>query len=276
MKGIKPAQALNDYKENERYWSDGKLVYFRYNIIKNADLGSFEQFPGSWAKDKKYCYSLYTRLKNADVFTFEVLNYTYAKDKNNVWTLAGRIPEADPATFEVCDEGKQSQGFTFVLSDQNKREKIESFLPYGFGKDQNNVYYYDFALKTKILKNAIPSSFKSLNDGYFGYDENSVFCGKSILPKANPKTWKKLEDNYFYSKDQNRIYYFNTLMKEADAASFEIVIVPSIFETPKHYAKDKNFFYFSDTICSKEEFEKCIAEDMFENQKIKNKMFTFE
>ncbi|GAA3770982.1 DKNYY domain-containing protein [Flavobacterium ginsengiterrae] len=272
MKGIKPAEAFNDHEEMGLYWSDGKLVYFRYYIIKNADLDSFVQFPGSWAKDKKHCYSMHTRLRNADILTFEILNYTYAKDKNNVWTLAGRIPEADAETFEVCDDGKESTGITFVMSEQNIEGTRESFLPFGYGKDRNNVYYYDFAPKIKIVKHAIPSSFKSLNDGYFGYDEKSVFCGKSILPKANPNTWKKLEENYFYSKDQNRIYYFNSLLKGADAASFEVVVVPSIFKTPNQYAKDKNYFYLGGTICSKEEFEKTIADDIAYNQEFEDKM----
>lgn len=272
MKGEKLAKDYNADNETALYWTDGKVVYFRGEKIKNADIDSFEQFPDCWAKDKNFCYSGSTKLKDADCLTFEVLNYTYAKDKNNVWTLVGRIPEAEPKTFEVCDNGRKSLGITFVESANNKKEKRESFAPYGFGKDSKNVFYYDFQGKTKVLKKAISTSFQSLNDGDFGYDENSVFCGKNILPKANPKTWKKLEDKYFYSKDQNKVYYFNRLIKDADAESFEIVIVSSVFETPTQYAKDKNCFYFNDSIVSKEEFEKYIADDIAKNEKLKMKL----
>jgi len=269
MKGEKLAKDYNADNETALYWTDGKVVYFCGEKIKNADIDSFEQFPGCWAKDKNFCYSGSTKLKDADCLTFEVLNYTYAKDKSNVWTLVGRIPEAEAKTFEVCDDGRKSLGIKFVLLENNKREILESFVPYGFGKDAVNVFYYDFQGKTKIVKRAISSSFQSLNDGYFGYDEKSVFCGKNTLPKANPKTWKKLEDKYFYSKDQNRVYYFNRLIKDADAESFEVVIVSSVFETPTQYAKDKNFFYFNDSIVSKEEFEKHIADHIDRNEKIK-------
>ncbi|WP_433766093.1 DKNYY domain-containing protein [Flavobacterium ginsenosidimutans] len=272
MKGSKLAELYDANNENALYWTDGKVVYFRENKIKNVDIDSFEQFPGCWAKDKNYCYSGGSKLKDGDSLTFEVLNYAFAKDKNNVWTLEGRIPEADTKTFEVCDTGKKSLGITFVFIENNKKQGKESFVPYGFAKDANNVFYYDFQGKTKVLKKAISSSFKSLNDGDFGYDENSVFYGKNILSKANPKTWKKLHDKYFYSIDQNRVYYFNRLIKDADAESFEIVFVSSIFETPTQYAKDKNHFYLNDTICSSEEFEKYVAETIARNKEAESKI----
>lgn len=272
MQGEKLAKVYNGNDEKALYWTDGEVVYFRGDKIKDADIDSFEQFPGYWAKDKNFCYSGSTKLKDADCFTFEVLNYTYAKDKNNVWTLVGRISEADAKTFAVCDSGRKSLGITFELLDNNKYERRECFVPYGFGKDVNNVFYYDSQGKTKVVKKAISSCFESLNDGYFGYDDKSVFCGKNVLSKANPKTWKKLEDKYFYSKDQNRIYYFNRLIKDADAESFEIVTVPSIFEDPHQYAKDKNFFYINDLIYSEEEFIDDIKEDIARNQKAKNRM----
>ncbi|RZJ54853.1 MAG: hypothetical protein EOO44_03525 [Flavobacterium sp.] len=70
-----------------------------------------------------------------------------------------------------------------------------------------------------------------------------------------------------YSRDGNNIYYFNRIIKEADAATFEIVVSPSVFETPTQFAKDKNHYYFNDEICSKENFEKWIASEKDQNQK---------
>ena len=267
MKGQKPAMEFNAYDENAFYWTDGKNVFFREMVIKNADIDSFEHFPGSWAKDNKYCYSGATKIKAADVTTFNVLNFAYAKDKSHVWTLAGLIPQADPETFEVCDSGKKSLGITFYPSNNNKKNRFESFVPYGFAKDLNNVYYYDFQGTAKIIKQANAASFQSLDDGYFGFDEKSVFCGSRVLPKAKPETWNKLQAGYFYSQDSNRIYYFNRLIKEADAASFEIVVVPSVFETPTQYARDKNHYYFTDQICSKDDFDKWTEEETVQNQK---------
>ena len=260
MKGYKLTTAFNAHDENALYWTDGKKVYFRGYEIKGADIESFEQFPGAWAKDKNHCYLTSTRLQNSDPTTFEVLNFSYAKDKHNAWTMGGRIPDADVETFEVCDSGRKSLGFSIKKLQNGQKIKYETIVPYGFAKDKNNVYYYDYQGKTNIVKKAISSSFQSLGDGYFGYDEKSVFCGRSAIPKAKPVSWKKLREEYYYSKYENRIYYFNRLIKDADAETFEVIVVPVVVGTPRQYAKDKNVGYWNDNIISFEELEKNVRE----------------
>ena len=260
MNGHKLATVFNEHDENALYWTDGKTVFFRRYEIKGADIESFEQFSGCWAKDKTHCYSGDTKLQKADSETFEVLNFTYAKDKFNVWTMGGRIAEADAETFKVCDSGRSSLGPRFEWSPEKQKTWYEHFVPYGYGKDKNNVYYYDFNGKPNIVKKALTSSFQSLGDGYFGFDEKSVFCKLSVIPKANPATWKKLREDYYYSKDQNRIYYFNRLIKEADAETFEVVVVPVATGKPFQYARDKNNGYNNDRTQPLEELEKIVCE----------------
>ncbi len=258
MKGNKLVTVFNKNDENALYRTDGKTVYYRMYEIKGADIETFEQFPGDWAKDKAHCYCGGTRLQKADPISFEVLNYTYAKDKSNVWTMGGRIPGADSETFEVCDSGKKSLGPTFDWSPGKQKIWYELFVPYGFAKDKNNVYYYNYQGKTNIVKKAVPFSFQSLGDGYFGYDEKSVFCGRAILPKANPATWKKLHENYYYSKDGNRVYYLNRLIKDVDAETFEVVEIPVVTGEPYQYAKDKNSGYWNDNTKSHAELEEIV------------------
>jgi len=250
MEYFKLAGYYEETNENGQYWTDGEKVYCSGYEIKGADINSFVQFPGYWAMDKKYCYSSDRKIKDADRETFKVLNYTYAKDRENVWTMVGKIKKADAETFEVCDNGKYS------LGKQKRGEKIhELFSPYGYGKDKNNVYYYDAQGKPSIVKNALSRSFLSLNDGYFGSDESSIFCGKNKLNKANPKTWVKYAQGYFYSKDKY-VYYYNRVIKEADINTFEVII----FDDKKmniplcQLAKDKDNHYCNDLIITKEEF----------------------
>ena len=274
MNGYKLATKCNEHDETSLYWTDGKTVYFRHYAIKGADTETFEQYPGCWAKDKKHCYSGATRLQNSDPTTFEVLNFTYAKDKSNVWTMGGRIPDADPSTFEVCDSGRHSLGPDFEWTPDGQspgRQRIwyESFVPYGYGKDKNHVYYYDFNGKPVVLKKAAPSSFRSLGDGHFGQDENFVFYGHATIPKANPATWKKLREGYYYSRDGNRIYYFNRPIKDADAETFEVVMVPVATGHPLQLAKDKNTGYWNDNPLPHIELEKKVHEGLeeYEQQK---------
>ncbi len=269
IKASRLADSFEAHNESTMYWTDGKAVYYRGSIIKNADIETFEQFPGAWGKDKNHCYSGGERLNNADPKSFTVLNFTYAKDSASVWTLVGRIAEADAATFTVCDDGRHSLGRKFERLPDKQIKRLpngeivwyELFVPYGFGKDKNVVYYYDFKGKTNIVKKANPISFVSLNDSYFGYDENFVFCGRSSLPKADSKTWKKLMNGYYYSKDCGRVYYFNRLIAGADAETFEIITVPSVFHTPYQYAKDKNQGYNNDNAIELSELENRIRQD---------------
>ncbi len=261
MTGQKLSTVFDDHNETAQYWTDGKSVFFRRWEIKGADIDSFEQFPGSWAKDKAHCYIVGSRLQNADTATFEVLNFTYAKDRYNVWTMGGRIADADAATFEACDSGRHSLGPDYDRLPDGTKKSYERFVPYGYGKDKNSVYHYDYSGKPNLVRKAIAASFHSLDDGYFGYDEKSVFCKQSALPKANPATWAKLHKDYYYSKDRDRIYYFNRPMKDADAETFEVVISPVSIGLPYQYAKDRNTGYWNDRPISFEELEKHIADD---------------
>jgi hypothetical protein len=251
MEGYELANGFDETDvEHTRYWTDGKNVFFGSNEIKQADPDSFMQYPGyiAYAKDKNNVYRESKLFKEADKETFEVLNFTYAKDKLNVWIMIGKIENVDAETFEACDDGKYSQGKHI-----KNGKWYESFVPYSFGKDKNNVYYYDTLGKIKILKNVISKTFVSLNDGYFGYDENTVFCKHNRLNKANPKTWKLYKDGYLYSKDKY-IYYLNRIIKDADLETFEIVEINKNGYIPQ-YAKDKNNYYNNDTIITKEKFE---------------------
>lgn len=272
MQGCKLAQQFVEYEEDARYWTDGSKVYFRHYEIKNADIESFEWFRGSWAKDKKHCYSASTRIPYADPATFDVLNYTFAKDKSNVWTMGGCIKEVDCDSFEVCDSGMYSLGKQVERLSETQVIWYELFVPYGYGKDKNNVYYYNYEGKPKVVKKAIPTSFCSLGDGDFGRDEKSVLCGYSVIPKANPATWEKMQDNYYYSKDGNRIYYLNRLISNADMETFEIVVIPYLMDKPAQYAKDKNVGYFNDTPISHEELAMRVQNDIKHYEELRAKL----
>jgi hypothetical protein len=159
--------------------------------------------------------------------------------------MNGKIDNVDIKTFEVCDSGK-----VHIKNSTLDGRLFKIIRPMGYGKDKNNVYYHNGndvkAYKPKIVNGALPNTFVSMNDGNFGYDENSVFYRNKKLKNANPKTWKLFKTGCRYSKDKN-IYYENNIIKEADIETFEIIDYT--------FAKDKNNYYNTDTIISKEEYE---------------------
>jgi hypothetical protein len=131
-------------------------------------------------------------LENANRETFEVLNRTFAKDEFIAWKKGRKIEKTDAKSFEICDDGY-------------------SVFPLGFCKDKNNVFYFDeYEEKINIVKNALPKTFISLNDGYFRFDEKAVFYKIKELNEASPKTWKIIKNGYLYSKGKF-IYYGNRI-----------------------------------------------------------------
>jgi hypothetical protein len=243
MEAVVDGYRLIDSTENYPFWTDGEKVYFLEQEVKRADLDSFIVYPGDneWAKDKNTVYCRSGPWRKADKDTFEALNYSFVKDKLNVWTLNGKIDGVDIKTFEVCDSGK------IHLRDSTINGKLfKIIIEVGYGKDKNNVYYneiYDKVYKPKTLNGAIPETFVSLDNGYFGYDENSVYFENKKIKKANPKTWKLFKKGCLYSKDKH-IYYKDIIMKEADIETFEII--------NDTFAKDKNNYYNCVNIWSKE------------------------
>ena len=230
-----PARAFREDDRTTLYWIRGETILYRFYPLKGADIDSFSFYLGSFAKDRKHCYCTSTRLAGGNGATFRALNYTYATDGISVWTMGGKIKEADAESFVVCDDGVHNVG-------------SGSPVPYGFGKDKNRVYYYDFDGKPNWVRKASPASFVSLNDGHYGKDDSFVFCGAATLPKAEVEHWRKIGG--YYSKDAARVYYFNRLIRDADYDTFEVVDTGGFLQM----AKDKNRFYDTDRVVSEADF----------------------
>ena len=232
-----PASYFNEGVPWTLYWVRDENILYRNYPIRGAHIPTFRFYMGSFAKDRKNCYCTSSRLVGADPANFRALNYTYVTDGVHVWTMGGQIKDVDAATFVVCDDGV--------------KQLHSGYVPYGFGKDKNRVYYYDFDGKPNWVRKANPATFVSLNDGYIGKDDSFVFCGTAVIPKANVRSWTKIGGNY--SKDDSRIFYHNRGVPGADYETF--VFVPS----GKDYvqlARDKQNFYCNDKPIDEQEFLK--------------------
>jgi DKNYY family len=229
---------------------DGKVFYAGSYLLRGADVASFRFYLGAFAKDKKACYCTSTRLAGANPATFRAVNFTYATDGQFVWTMGGKVKDADAATFTVCDDGVLDSG---TVRDHPRAAPTRVLVPHSYGKDKDRVFYYDFDGKPNWVRKADTKSFVSLGDGYFGKDDQFVFCGAATLPKATVGQWRKIGG--FYSKDDARIYYLNRPIREADFATFEVV--PS-GRNWLQLAKDKERFYNNDQVIDAAQFEELI------------------
>jgi hypothetical protein len=214
-----------DYRKSDpatRYWICGTQVFWRHLAVAGAEPETFRFYLGDFAKDRRRCYCCTSVLRGANPTAFRALNYTYAADNQFVWTKGGKIKDAEARSFVACDDGYIELGLGLRA-------------PYGFGKDNERVYYYDFDGKANWVRKASSDSFVSLNDGYFGKDANFAFFGRAMISKANVECWEKVDG--YYSKDDKRVYYRNCILRDADPNTF-------VFLDPKEQlARDKRHLY---------------------------------
>ncbi len=244
---LRPYNDFDETNPETDFWTDGKKVYNRGNVLRGANPNTF-LYDGIFGKDDRKCFCGESWIRDADVATFRVLNYTYAIDSNYVYTITGKVKNADIDSFEILDEGKSLLWYN--------RAGIPEYTFGGYAKDRDNIYYHNYEGKPKIIKKADVTTFLSLNDGYFGKDKNFIFGNGKIIKNANVTTWEKISKlpNSLYSKDNEKIFYgFWEIM--VDYETFEVEIPKFARCTRFQIAKDKNNFYRNGEIITHNEFE---------------------
>ena len=218
---------------SDDYWDRGDAIVCAGETVKGAHLPSFRYFENGFARDRANCYCMGRKLRGATSDSLKVLNYCYVTDGQGVWTLGGQIKDVDAESLVVCDDGYKQ------LSGGGK-------VPFGYAKDKNFVYYFNFQGKPKKLAKANPDTFMSLNDGHFGKDDKSVFFGSFRLVGAKLDSWVKIDGNY--SKDQKKVFSGNRVVNSAIIDTFE---VDPLFN---FLAKDHVHFYRNDNEISEADY----------------------
>lgn len=234
---LTPGPVFRDGDETTLYWLKGGAVMYRHFPVRGADAESFRFYRGNFGKDRAHCYCTARKLPGGDPVAFRALNRSYFTDGRRVWTLGGPVEGADAAAFEVCDDG-------VYLFDPTTR------MPHGFGKDRERVFYTEFDRKPVWVKKADPSSFVSLNDGFYGTDADHVFCKAVPLPKANVARWRRVGG--YYSADDRRVYYIHREIRGADVGSF--AVVPTRHGVLQ-LARDAHRFYTNDEVIGAADFQ---------------------
>jgi hypothetical protein len=214
-------------------------------------------------------------LEGADPSTFKVLNDDYAADVHHVWFHGNMIEGAEPATFVLPDS--HILDLSDVLSDVHVDDLADAIahdahdyymgdqplhvanmggfrrIDRNWAVDSLQVYYRGTYL---AYKKAVPvgdyRTFKVLNEIY-AVDAKCVYYEDRILTGANPKTFVLFPSHYVhrfyvsnnnsdteYSHDGNHVYYRDSLLSDADIASF---ICGYDFVAEQSFAFDKNRYY---------------------------------
>ena len=164
---------------------------------------------GNWTREN-------TLLNEADAETFETINNDInvhlGKDKNHVYEDASILEQADPKTFEQVKEY--------------------------YWKDKNNVYLLQFGGTDCRIKNAEPNTFKVIKDYHWTIDRNNVYYQFDQLLNVNPNKFVAVDEEW--GKDESFYYYHNFKVDSLDYKTAEIV--------SPYYIKDQYRVFFWDTI----------------------------
>ncbi len=167
------------------------------------DPAHFELLDGELAKDSHVVYWSDGSVLSEDPTHFAIVStadhYLYTKDARAVHVNGNPIPGADPSTFQVL------QG--------------------AYARDTQRVFYFD-----QQIADADLSSFRPL-DGPYAADSARVYWMGKTIDGADPSTFRVLNANFECSTDDQRAYYRQTVIADADPQTFPAKAVTNCSET---------------------------------------------
>ncbi len=234
--------------------------------VDGADAKTFKFIEGSregacqggdmFAKDEKHVFYRDEIIKMADLKSFEVLKYGYSKDEANVFYLDSFIPKVDAESFFVIENNRKqpyaADKYGLIVRYKRIGGEIDAYsfelLPEPYSRDKNHVYYSD---EFHVLKGADPATFTCpefesiVNYQYYAYDRNNAYFYErkevKVIENFDYKTFKVLGSQY--AKDKNHAYFQAKVIPEADPATFHVP-----YQIDRYSAQDKNHHYFEGKI----------------------------
>jgi hypothetical protein len=246
-----PSTVTND----AGYYIRGTTVYYLGGFpstafeVEGADAGTFQIIDSQYAKDASQVYFNGVIIPDSDPAAFEVMELWFSRDAKHVY-ISGTVFSDDPANFEILGDSlyRDSQHIywsTNIISDDpagleilydqdyhtyirdsqvvfvngnpisNAEAATFEVLAAGYGRDTNQVYYFDQAMP------ADPPAFEILENPY-SRDSRSVFWMEHVIPDANPQTFHVLNADFECSADSEHAYYQDQLISGFDPATIPV------------------------------------------------------
>lgn len=246
----------NSLFDSAGYHVRGDKVYYLAGFpgtaveVGGADISSFEAVDTTYARDKSAVYHDGRPIPGADPASFELLDRPgFFKDRTHVYQRDHPISD-DPARFVLLDGGlaKDSAAVYWpdgsVLSDDPEHFAIVSnkdhylftkdgsavhvngnpiadadpatfhVLSGAYAQDAGHVFYF-----ADQIVDADAASFRPLDAPYASDASRAYWMGKPI-DGAQPGSFRVLNANFECSADQERAYYRNIVIADADPSTF--------------------------------------------------------
>ena len=185
---------------NYAYSIDNKHLYFRGKLKQSCmphSLTILDKSTGDWAKDSQCVYFKGEIIKNADSTSFQLVDNNYAKDKHSVFYRSQQIESANPATFRLEDNG-------FMATDEDRCYRLGKLVncSTGWPIEKKKITKDELALK-KINKGKSDLA-KEFNRLLFTEEKNqkSSFLNLSEKLDLMREKYRKLS---LFPKDVNNI-----------------------------------------------------------------------
>lgn len=244
LKGADPATfKVHSYELTE----DKNDFYKNGKALNVKDKSSFEILKyssgenSSWGKCKYNGYYLNgTVIPNIDYATFHPIEANkpmqsgcYAADKHRVFFMGKEVPSADPATFREVDfyigqdkHRAYKKGIPTQIKDYTKLTQLGRLMY----SDGTHIYDLHF----NILPEADVATFEHISDNWYK-DMSHIWWSNKLVKGANPKTFSPVTvtpsvgvtfPDFNYGKDDKHVFYQDSIIPDADAASFEKIDFP--------------------------------------------------
>ncbi|TDQ40378.1 DKNYY domain-containing protein [Aureibacillus halotolerans] len=184
-----------------------------YNLVRNADVATFEPLDENFSRDSRAVYYQWRMIKGADPKTFKTLGGRFGRDTSKIYYNGYCVDRADP----------------------------DSFFPYlsthylGIAKDKDHVYRNQYT-RTSLpfghpdnilqpIKGAEAASFELLTEsGSWAVDAGRVYLWGSHAKKMDRLSFEHLHEDspQSWAKDRTGLYNANgrRTVKGIDGRSF--------------------------------------------------------
>jgi hypothetical protein len=186
------------YRDSKEYWT---IKRYRTPRIAEADAPSFRMLDAYYARDTSFVYHDGRSFRVRDVNSYERLGDAHARDKVSGYFMRAEIKGSDGLTFSEIDGS--------------------------YSKDATHVYYSSYdsnhgqhppVERTMVLAGADPATFAALGR-YYARDAQQAYYQDKIITKS-VATFRLLEEGYAIADD--KVWYGGEVLKDADAATFEV------------------------------------------------------
>ncbi|QHT66844.1 hypothetical protein GXP67_09325 [Rhodocytophaga rosea] len=248
---------------NDVFAKDSAYIYYKDQVITDADIVTFQALDEQYAKDKNrvyYCdeyresqnYFLTKRktitiVDKAIADSFTSLGGGYAKDGRFAYFEGTAFPVKDIATFEGIDRyfsRDQMQAYFNRKPIAGSDGKTFEVIDYHYAKDKAQVYFYGHPGEVKediYILPCNPAAFQVL-DYPFSKDDNQVVYENEKMPQVHIASFQVLKNGY--SKDQNAVYFETQKIAGVDVTSFELYAANDSLTQDFYYARDKASVYW--------------------------------